>query len=111
MNIAPIFIKHLHTIFNLLNGSNIKDEERFINSFSLFIGNTIFINNNEMEFDFVSLLIKEMMNSSLPMQLILLECLNKMLESNIFNIPFNDYKKYEKIILDYGELEKIKNLG
>lgn len=109
--LSPIFIKHLHTIFNLLNSSNIKDEDKFINSVSSFIGDTIFISNTQMEFEFVSSLIKEMMNSSLPMQLILLEPLNKMFECNIFNIPKEDYPKYEDLLLKYGNYEKTKNFG
>ena len=51
------------------------------------------------------------MNLSLPMQQILLENINKMIESNIFNIPRNDYDKYEKIFLDYGSFAKVNNLG
>ena len=107
----PLFMKHLHIILNLLNSSNIKEEEHFIKSVGSLIESTIFFTNNEIESKFVSLLIREIMNLSLPMQLILLENLNNMIESNIFNIPKNDYPVYEKVLLDYANFVKTKNLG
>ena len=109
--LAPIFINRIHTIFNLLNSSNIKEEELFIKSTGSFIENPIFYMNTEIELKFVTKIIKELMNLSLPMQQILLENINKMIESNIFNIPRNDYDKYEKIFLDYGSFAKVNNLG
>lgn len=109
--IAPLFVNHLHSIFNLLNSSNCNEEDQFIISTSAFIDNTIFIINVDLELNFVTCLIKEMMNSSLPMQLILLESINKMLEGNIFNIPQNHYSMYEELFLNYGRYEKAKNLG
>lgn len=111
ISMLPLFMKHLHTILNLLNSSNIKEEEHFIKSVGSLIESTIFFTNNEIESKFVSLLIREIMNLSLPMQLILLENLNNMIESNIFNIPKNDYPVYEKVLLDYANFVKTKNLG
>lgn len=109
--LAPLLIKHLHSIFNLLNSSNINEEDQFINSVSTFINNSIFFIKPEIELQLVSSLVKEMMFSSLPMQLILLESLNQMLESNIFNIPMNDYHKYEDILFKYCRYEKRNKHG
>lgn len=108
---APIIYNHLHTIFDLLNSSGSQDEESFIDATSDFIKNPIFNTNTKMELEFVTFLVKEMMNLALPMQLILLESLNEMLELNICNIPIDDYKKYVEILLNYGRYEKAKNLG
>ncbi|KAK8842713.1 hypothetical protein M9Y10_025574 [Tritrichomonas musculus] len=109
--VSNLFIKHLHAIFVILNSSNIKNEEQFIESTSSFIENEIFINNTKLELDFVSVFIKELMNLSLPMQLILLENLNNLLENNIFNIPKDDYAKYEELLFEYGHFAVSKNLG
>ncbi|KAK8880599.1 hypothetical protein M9Y10_003279 [Tritrichomonas musculus] len=111
ISVLPLFMKHMHTILNLLNSSNINEEEQFIKSTGSLIENSIFFMNNEIELKFVSLLVNEMMNLSLPMQLILLENLNKMIEGNIFNIPKNDYPEYERILLKYGNFVKTKNYG
>ena len=34
-----------------------------------------------------------------------------MLEHNIFKLDKNDYEKFEKLILRYGEYENLKNFG
>ena len=109
--VAPLIIKSMHNIFFILNHSKNNDEEQFIKSIGDFIENLIFFTNIDLEFNFVSILIKELMNSSLPLQLVLLENLHRMLEKNIFNIPTSKFSNYEKILLEYGRFVRSNNMG
>ena len=59
----------------------------------------------------MSSLVKDLMNSSLPMQLLLLEDVNVMLENNVISIPADDYMKYEELFLNYNRRAIQNNFG
>lgn len=111
ISIFPLFMKHIHKILSLLNSTNVNEEELFLASTGLLIESRIFHTNTEIELNFITLLIKEMMNLSLPMQVALLMNVDNVIERNIFNIPKTDYPKYEEILLNYANFAQMKNLG
>lgn len=109
--IAPIIIKHIGTILHFIKGCDVQDEQSMLTSIGDFMNSDIFFTNNELTFDLITNVIKELKYVSIPLQISFLDDIHDMIETNINNIPYRSYQRIEDVLLSYAAKGQTKKLG